>query len=123
MGNDKWLSFDEIVEMMNKEGAKMGKIIFDTGYDTLGAKLNGVEYITIPYYEEEKIVLYKLPTGDAGKVGGLVGLPEDAEFIDKYDTNDEKENIKIFEQYGITDSCEMVYYRMLDIMNNLEKHI
>ena len=100
----------------------MGKKIIDTCFDTLAVNFNGMEYIIIPMYKENKIFLYKLPTGDARGVADLFGLPEDAEFVNAYYIDNE-EDTKIFEYFGITDPTEIVRYRMNDIVDDLEEYI
>jgi len=62
------------------------KKIISTSYDTAAAVCeDGSEVIAIPVYEDNRIELYRLPTGGAASVAGLLTLPDDAERISTYD--------------------------------------
>jgi hypothetical protein len=52
-----------------------------TSYDTIAARIDGVEYIAIPVYEDSIIRTYRLPDGGAADIRGLLTLPEDAEEV------------------------------------------
>jgi len=57
-----------------------------TTYDTIaGRDENGVEYVAFPVYEDGMIYAFKLPSGGAVKVAGLLSLPDDAEQIGEAD--------------------------------------
>lgn len=60
----------------------------DTTYDTVAAKIGRAEYIAIPCYEDAAIKAYKLPSGGAADIRGLLTLPEDAEEVYKADFGD-----------------------------------
>jgi hypothetical protein len=49
-----------------------------TNYDTVAARIDGVEHIAIPIYEDGIIRVFRLPSGGADAVRGLLTLPVDA---------------------------------------------
>jgi predicted Zn-dependent protease len=57
----------------------MAKVIFiPTNYDTAAARIDGVEYIALPVYEDAVIRAFRLPSGGADAIRGLLTLPNDA---------------------------------------------
>jgi hypothetical protein len=55
----------------------------ETRYDTVAGRLSdGTEIIVIPVYEDRQIHVYRLPSGGAHAVAGLLSLPSDAELLD-----------------------------------------
>jgi hypothetical protein len=55
----------------------------ETRYDTVAGRLSdGTEIIVIPMFEDAEIRIYRLPTGGAHAVAGLLSLPSDAELLD-----------------------------------------
>ena len=68
-------------------------------YDTVASMdVAGNEYIVIPVYENDKIYVYRLPSGDAGKVKGLLFLPVDAELLDIYPMADCENTLQVYEE-------------------------
>jgi hypothetical protein len=49
-----------------------------TSYDTVAARIDGVEHIVIPIYEDGIIRAFRLPSGGADTTRGLLTLPDDA---------------------------------------------
>jgi predicted Zn-dependent protease len=57
----------------------MAKVIFiPTNYDTVAARIDGVEHIALPVYEDAVIRAFRLPSGGADAIRGLLTLPNDA---------------------------------------------
>lgn len=65
----------------------MTKII-DTNYDTVAALVADTEYIAIPVFEDGAIHVYRLPSGGAKTISGLLTLPEDAEAVGEASMDD-----------------------------------
>ena len=63
--------------------------VIQTNYDTVAGRADdGTEYVILPVYESKCIFAYKLPSGGAAKIRGVLTVPEDAELIQVFDMDD-----------------------------------
>ena len=63
--------------------------LIDTPYSTIAAVDDtGAEYIAIPVFEDSEIVVYRLPSGGATDIKGVLYLPDDAKLLSTHDMDD-----------------------------------